>query len=284
MADSPTEDQELTGALRALTSATGEVAAAQARQAATVEQVLDQVRRLRGEPGLMAALRHVYWQHPAVPSKPLAAAAQFRSPGDMVAALGPVPSGITCEGCGAELLRTSRSWTAPDRQHCGGLVLCRECRSRRSEALDRKWALDAVRRGHVQDAPVAARGRDWLVPVSLVLAYPPVAVDWNPETVEREGLWYGYDIAQQVQEVLAGFDHEDLVGVSVGQATRLLTVAQEVAAWDTARALDLVQGFTGEVPAAVLARLGKAVEVVRAQRKREAAEVYPDDWVPPASS
>jgi hypothetical protein len=81
-------------------------AATQAAHDEVVETVLAHARRLRNaapspdDPDVVTVLRHVYWQHPTMPSRELSAASGFPSPSEMTAAIASVPSGIMCDGCG----------------------------------------------------------------------------------------------------------------------------------------------------------------------------------------
>jgi hypothetical protein len=137
-----------------------------------------------------------------------------------------------------------------------------------------------VRRHHVDSAPVVARVSDWLVAVTLVLAYPPIAVGWSQEDAERNGLWHGFDVAQKVDECLPRFDRDDEVPVASRDALDLLRTAEVVAGWDAERSVELIETITGETPTVVLTRLRRAVEEVRRERRAEAVQRFPDDYVP----
>lgn len=244
------------------------------------------MRRLREaarssfDPDFVTVLRHVYWQHLTVPSSELATVAGFASPTEMTTAIGPVPAGVVCDGCGQEMRRTSRSWRLPKPNHDDGLRLCKGCADHRMDETRRKWAVDSVRRHHVDSAPVVARVSDWLVAVTLVLAYPPIAVGWSQEDAERNGLWHGFDVAQKVDECLPRFDRDDEVPVASRDALDLLRTAEVVAGWDAERSVELIETITGETPTVVLTRLRRAVEEVRRERRAEAVQRFPDDYVP----
>lgn len=286
VADIPTNHQELSASLRTLVSAVTAVSVAQGSHSEAVEAVLGHVRQLRDaapssfDPDFVRVVRHVYWQHPTVPSSELSVAAGFRSPAEMTVAIGPVPSGVTCDGCGEEIRRTSRTWKPP-RAIAYGLHLCKPCREQRDDDRRRMWAVESLRRHHVDSAPVSARGTDWMVAVTLVLAYPPIAIGLSQEEAERHGFWRGFDVAQEVHEHLARFDRGDTVSVASRDSLDLFRVAEQVAGWDAERSIELIETITVDAPTMVLTRLRQAIDAVRQERHAEAMERFPDDHVPP---
>ncbi|MFD7631846.1 hypothetical protein ACFV7Q_38585 [Streptomyces sp. NPDC059851] len=99
--------------VRDFTGAEAALAKAEQRRDHTRQAVLEQVERMHAEvdtvhaPELIGVLRHLYWQQPGIHGRPLAEAAGLHL-NDMLAAIGPAPSGIRCAHRGTEQLRTSR--------------------------------------------------------------------------------------------------------------------------------------------------------------------------------
>jgi hypothetical protein len=284
MAAIPVPDQKLSASLHTLVSAVSAVAAAQASQDEAVEAVLAHVRRLRNavpssfDPDFVTVVRHIYWQHLAVPSGELAKAAEFKSPNEMTAAIGTAPSGFNCDGCGGEMRRTSRSWKP--RSWARGPQLCKRCDGQRMDEIRRKSTVESVRRHHVDHAPVVAARTDWMAAVTLVLAYPPIGVGWSQEDAERNGLWLGYEAAQKVDEHLARFARESAVPVASRDGLDLLRAADGVIGWNEGRSVELIEAVTDESPTVVLTRLRRAIDEVRRERHAEALVRFPDDYVP----
>ncbi|WP_326674835.1 hypothetical protein [Streptomyces sp. NBC_01237] len=185
--------------VRDLTGAEAVPAEAEQRRDHTRQSVLEQVERLRDEvdavhaPELIGVLRHLYWQQPGIHGRPLAEAAGLHLH-EMLAAIGPAPSGIQCADCGTELLRTSRSWKPPARY---GPPLCPDCLSLERDARSRTWRVASLRSRIVAEAQVQARAMDWRAPAELVLAFPPLSQGASRGSTadQQEGVWRGWENA-----------------------------------------------------------------------------------------
>ncbi|RZU46632.1 hypothetical protein EV385_6708 [Krasilnikovia cinnamomea] len=267
MTDLVDEDSPATVALTRLVTAGSALAAAQARHADACTEVLEQVRQARArvdsplEEQFLALLRLVYWQHPEVQATALTQAAGFAYPAQMTAAIGPVPTGITCDGCGTVLMRTSRSWQMPEGIRRGMPWSCPACWAPVAAARQAEWDARQRRWERIEAARVSGPATDWRVAVTLVLAYPPVT----------GGGWDGYEAARLVSDRLAHFATDALVSMTVNTALDLLDAADQVVLWNAGAARRRVRSFTALAPQEVLDRLRR-----RAELAREAAAAEPD--------
>ncbi|MFI6530171.1 hypothetical protein [Streptomyces uncialis] len=272
--------------VRDFTGAEAVLAEAEQRRDRTRQAVLEQVGRLYAEldaihaPELIGVLRHLYWQQPGIHGRPLAEAAGLHLH-DMLAAIGPAPSGILCAHCGTELLRTSRSWKPPARY---GPPLCPHCLSLERDTRSRRWQVERLRSRIVAEARVQARAMDWRAAAELVLAFPPLSqkVSRGSSTDQQEGVWRGWENARVVRNrlIASAATSDDSVGVAVDEAQLLVETALRVADWDTARTRDIVAPITREPALALLTRLNREVRAT-AQAARERAEAaYPEDYEP----
>ncbi|MGY4966593.1 hypothetical protein [Streptomyces sp. 900105245] len=270
--------------VRDFTGAEAVLAEAEQRRDRTRQAVLEQVKRLRAEvdavhaPELIGLLRHLYWQQPGVHGRPLAEAAGLHL-NDMLAAIGPAPSGILCAHCGTELLRTSRSWKPRARY---GPPLCPRCFSLEGDARSRTWRVESLRSRIVAQAQVPARARDWRAAAELVLAFPPLSqrVSRGSATDQTEGVWRGWENARVIRNrlITAAADGEDTVGVSVGEAQLLVETALRIADWDTARTRDIIDPITHEPALALLTRLQRDVRATAQAARERADAAYPEGY------
>ncbi|RAJ44936.1 hypothetical protein K388_07363 [Streptomyces sp. KhCrAH-43] len=275
---------EVEGVIRDFTGAEAVLAEAEQRRDRTRQSVLEQVERLRDEvdavhaPELIGVLRHLYWQQPGIHGRPLAEAAGFHLH-EMLAAIGPAPSGIMCADCGTELLRTSRSWKPPARY---GPPLCPDCLSRQRDARSRKWRVASLRGRIVAEARVQARAMDWRAAAELVLAFPPLSqrVGRGSSTDQQDGVWRGWENARAVRDrlIASAADGDDTVGVAVYEAQLLVDTALRVADWDTARTRDIVDPITHEPALALLTRLRREVRFTAQAARERAYAAYPEGY------
>ncbi|MFH7599278.1 hypothetical protein WDV06_29895 [Streptomyces racemochromogenes] len=279
---------EILGAIersvRDFTGAEAALAEAEQRREHTRQAVLEQVKRLHAEvdavhaPELVGVLRHLYWQQPGIHGRPLAEAAGLHL-NDMLAAIGPAPSGILCAHCGTELLRTSRSWKPSARY---GPPLCPDCLSLERDARSRTWRVESLRSRIVAETRVQARAMDWRAAAELVLAFPPLSqkVGRGSAADQKEGVWRGWENARVIRNrlIATAADGDDIVGVAVGEAQLLVETAFRVADWDAARTRDIVDPITHEPALALLTRLQREVRAT-AQAARESADAaYPEGY------
>ncbi|MEU1607483.1 hypothetical protein [Micromonospora matsumotoense] len=68
--------------------------------------------------------------------------------------------------------------------------------------------------------------------------------------------------------------------VPAAAAATIVKTAQKVVDWDFNRTWEVVVPLTAESPTLVLSRLVRCIDEVYRQRTEEAAEVYPDGYVP----
>ncbi|MFE7871648.1 hypothetical protein ACFUYE_15010 [Micromonospora humida] len=282
----PDHHTALTNAIAALNDANQAEAAAIAKRRTAAHEVIGIVSRLRQEhdtphnPAFLAVLRHLYWQHPAVPSTELATAGGFRSPQEMTAAIGPVPSGLSCSRCQSVIMRTSRSWKAPNAERWARNrpVLCPGCVTADREHRSSQWRIDDLRRKYVNEAEVTASKDAWAAAVALVLEYPPIAVG-GPDEDGPDQFWFEYELAQKLGQRLAESTDLD-VAVPMGTAAAIVKEANRLAGWDPERTWDAVTPVTDDAPTAVLTRLDVRVSRVQEERQAEALNLYPDDYEP----
>ncbi|MEW2373400.1 hypothetical protein AB0940_29110 [Streptomyces sp. NPDC006656] len=270
--------------VRDFTEAEAALAEAEQRRDHTRQAVLEQVERLHAEvdavhaPELIGVLRHLYWQQPGVHGRPLAEAAGLHIH-DMLAAIGPAPSGIRCADCGTELLRTSRSWKPPARY---GPPLCPDCMSRERDARSRQWRVESLRARIVAEALVQARAMDWRAAAELVLAFPPLSqgVARGSTADQQDGIWRGWENARVIRNrlITAASDGDDTVGVAVEEAQLLVETALRVADWDTARTRDIVDPITHEPALALLTRLKRKVRTTAQAARERADAAYPEGY------
>ncbi|MFD7631733.1 hypothetical protein ACFV7Q_37990 [Streptomyces sp. NPDC059851] len=270
--------------VRDFTGAEALLAEAEQRRDRTRQAVLEQVKRLRAEvdivhaPELIGLLRHLYWQQPGIHGRPLAEAAGLHL-NDMLAAIGPAPSGILCAHCGTELLRTSRSWKPRTRY---GPPLCPRCFSLEGDARSRTWRVESLRSRIVAEAQVPARARDWRAAAELVLAFPPLStrVSRGSAVDQSEGVWRGWENARVIRNrlIAAAADGDDTVGVTVGEAQLLVETALLVADWDTARIRDIIDPITHEPALALLTRLQREVRATAQAARERAYAAYPEGY------
>jgi hypothetical protein len=276
----------LTHAIAALNDANQAEAAAIAKRNTAANEIISIVARIRQDhdsprdPAYLAVLRHLYWQHPAVSSTELASVSGFRSPQEMTAAIGPVPSGLSCSRCQSQIMRTSRSWKVPNSERWARNrpLLCPGCE--RDDRKDRstKWRIDDLRRKHVEQAEVKAPREAWAVAVALVLEYPPIAVG-RPDQHGPDQFWHVYELSQKLARRLAESPDVDVV-VAAADATSIVKEAHRLVGWDLTRTWNAVTPITSESPTAVLGRLDGQIREVRERRSAEALDLYPDDYEP----
>ncbi|MFK8851412.1 hypothetical protein [Streptomyces sp. Ac-502] len=217
--------------VRDFTDAEAALAQAEQRVGQTRHKVFAQVERLRAEveavhsPELIGVLRHLYWQQPGIHGRPLAEAAGLTL-NDMLAAIGPSPSGILCADCGTELLRTSRSWSPPARP---GPPVCPDCAAQEQHDQSRQWQVERLRDRIVSEAAVQAPARDWRAATELVLAYPPLSqrIERGSLIDQQEGIWRGWENARAIRDRLirAAVSDDDAVAVRAGEAQLLVATA-----------------------------------------------------------
>ncbi|MER5747090.1 hypothetical protein ABT097_27950 [Streptomyces sp. NPDC002225] len=270
--------------VRDFTGAEAALAEAEQRRDHTRQAVLEQVERLHAEvdavhaPELIGVLRHLYWQQPGIHGRPLAEAAGLNLH-DMLAAIGPAPSGILCADCGTELLRTSRSWKPPARY---GPPLCPDCISQERDAQWRQYGVERLRTRIVAEALVQARAMDWRAAAELVLAFPPLSQGVGRGTAadQQDGVWRGWENARVIRNSLiaAAADGDDTVGVAVEEAQLLVETALQVADWDTARTRDIVDPITHEPALALLTRLKREVRATAQAARERADAAYPEGY------
>ncbi|MFB7825297.1 hypothetical protein [Streptomyces hydrogenans] len=270
--------------VRDFTGAEAGLAEAEQRRDHTRQAVMEQVERLRAEvnahhaPKLIGVLRHLYWQQPGIHGRPLAEAAGLNLH-DMLAAIGPAPSGILCADCGTELLRTSRSWTPPARY---GPPLCPDCISQERDARWRQYGVERLRARIVAEALVQARAVDWRAAAELVLAFPPLSQEVGRGTVadQQDGVWRGWENARVIRNrlIAAAVDGDDTMGVAVEEAQLLVDTALRVAHWDTARTRDIVDPITHEPALALLTRLKRKVRATAQAARERADAAYPEGY------
>lgn len=232
-------------------------------------------------PELVGLARHLYWRHPGVPALKIARAMGFGI-ADLLAAIGPTPSGLHCADCGTELMRTSRSWTPAQWTGVDG-YLCPECRQAREEHRQRQNSVYWMRRRLVSETPVETFTADWLFAAALVLSYPPVTrnVERGSEADYREGVWGDWENAESVKKLLEGAaGSETHSALPLKQAEPLVRSAQGAAEWDSLHALSLAE--RNRLPSAqiALARLEKVVKAAKAEAEARAAARYPEGYVP----
>lgn len=268
MTDLADQDSPAILALTRLVTAGSTMAAAQARHTEACTEVLDQVRQARAqvdsplEEQFLALLRLVYWQHPAVQATALTQAAGFDHPAQMTTAIGPVPTGITCDGCGKPLLRTSRSWPMPEGARRGMPWSCPACHAPKDEAWKAEWAARERRWQRIEAARVSGPAAEWRVAVTLVLAHPP----------NTGGGLDGYEAAQLVNDRLAHFAADSLVPMTVNTALALLDSADQVVRWNASAARRRVRAYTSQPPQKVLDRLRRLAELAREAASSEASD------------
>ncbi|MER7050303.1 hypothetical protein [Streptomyces jumonjinensis] len=270
--------------VRDFTGAEAVLAEAEQRRDLTRRAVLEQVERLHAKadaahaPDLIGVLRHLYWQQPGIHGRPLAEAAGLHL-NDMLAAIGPAPSGILCADCGTELLRTSRSWKPPARY---GPPLCPDCMSRERDARSRQWRVESLRSRIVAEARVQARASDWRAAAELVLAFPPLSqgVGRGSTADQQDGVWRGWENARVIRNrlITTAADGDDTVGVAVEEAQLLVETALRVADWDTARTRDIVDPITHEPALALLTRLKREVRATAQAARERADAAYPEGY------
>ncbi|MFG3517615.1 hypothetical protein [Streptomyces bobili] len=271
--------------VRDFTGAEAVLAEAEQRRDHTRQTVLQQVERLHAEvdaihsPELIGVLRHLYWQQPGIHGRPLAEAAGLTL-NDMLAVIGPAPSGILCADCDTELLRTSRSWKPPTRY---GPPLCPHCLSLERDARSRKWRVEDLRSRIVSEAQVQARAMDWRAAAELVLAFPPLSqkVSRGSTADQQEGVWRGWENARVIRNrLIATAVSDDTVGVAVDEAQLLVDTALRVADWDTARTRDILDPITHEPALALLTRLNREVRATAQAARKRADAAYPKGYEP----
>ncbi|CUM36717.1 hypothetical protein BN2537_2399 [Streptomyces venezuelae] len=272
--------------VRNLTAAETAVAEAELRIKHARSEVFEHIARLRAAvdavhaPELVAALRHLYWQQPGVHGRPLAQAAGLELH-DMLKAIGPTPSGIFCADCGAELLRTSRSWQPQSRFSA---PRCRDCQDQKQDGVTRRNYGARLRSRFVDESPVQAPARDWRAASEMVLAFPPLSQNVERGSYEdhQMGVWRGWENARVVrgQLIRAAAGNDETVSIALAHAKQLVTAALRVADWDTARTREIVEPITGEPALALLTRLNVNVRNAEQAATRRAADAYPPDYEP----
>jgi hypothetical protein len=270
--------------VRDFTGAEAVLAEAEQRRDHTRQAVLEQVKRLHAEvdavhaPELIGVLRHLYWQQPGIHGRPLAEAAGLHLH-EMLAAIGPAPSGILCAGCGTELLRTSRSWKPPTRY---GPPLCPDCMALEHDARSRTSRVESLRARIVAEARVQARAMDWRAAAELVLAFPPLSqgVSRGSAADQQDGVWRGWENARVIRYrlIATASDGDDTVGITVDKAQLLVDTALRVADWDTARTRDIIEPITQEPALVLLTRLRREVRATAQATRERADAAYPEGY------
>lgn len=234
------------------------------------------------DPKIIALVRHLYWTQPDVPAQRLADAVGFRG-NALNAAIGPTASGIECAECSCDIPRTSRSWTPKTRGYRGAPI-CVDCDRANDKKTQAAHALRSARRAYAAAGSVAAPAWEWIVAVELLRAYPPVATGIEPgsDMDRATGTWRDYDSSIYVGRIVDALRGEPNRTATVPQAPArvLLAAAQNVAAWDSARACELTERFTKEAPGYVLARLQARIDQLADARQGAALERFPDDSQP----
>ncbi|ALO96673.1 hypothetical protein SHL15_5609 [Streptomyces hygroscopicus subsp. limoneus] len=274
--------------VREFTSAEGALAETKRRLDIAQQDVLEQVRRLRDTveavhaPLLIGLLRHLYWQQPGIHSRALAEAAGLTL-NDMLAAIGPCPSGIFCAACGAELLRTSRSWSPTRRSN---VPLCEQCAAQKQQDSSRQWHVQQLRARIVAEAAVRASARDWHAATELVLAYPPLSpkAARGSSLDQQAGIWRGWENARALRDRLVDMavTADAIVDVPAAHAKLLISTALVVSDWDSARTRDILDPITHEPALALLTRLNISLRDTTQAAEQRAAAAYPDGYEPGA--
>jgi hypothetical protein len=237
--------------------------------------VVQSVRDFTDAEIALAEAERRHWQQPGLHGRPLAEAAGLTL-NDMLAAIGPAPSGIFCTDCGTELLRTSRSWQPR--------ALCPDCKALAHRASSRRFGVESLRASIICEAAVQAPARDWRAASQLVLAYPRLTQDVRRgnDADHQEGVWRGWENARVVRNRLIGAaaTDDDVVGVAVGQAELLVSTALRVAGWDTARTRDILDPITHEPALGLLTRLSRDVRDTAQAARERANAAYPEDYEP----
>ncbi|MEU9405163.1 hypothetical protein AB0E08_05550 [Streptomyces sp. NPDC048281] len=276
---------QVESAVRNFTDAEVAVAEAQRRLEFAKQGVIEQVAHLSGnavavhDPALVGVLRHLYWQQRGISSKALADAAGLTI-NEMLAVIGPSPSGIPCSVCSTPLLRTSRSWT-PGRY---GPPVCPECEAQKREASSRQRRVKELRARFIGSAPVDASVGDWRAAATLVLAFPPLSQKVEPgsEADHKEGVWLGWENARKIRDQLVGaaLSDDDQFQVPAAHAQLLIDTAFRMAGWDTARTRDLLDPITTESAHGLLTRLNVTLKAVVDAATQRVRSVYPDTYEP----
>lgn len=252
---------------------------AKAAEQRAVAEILSIVRAMRAEldspndPAFLAVLRHLYWQHRSIPSNDLSDIAGFRSPGEMTAAIGSMPSGIFCEGCGKEIRRTSRSWKPPQR-YGSGPIQCTDCRNARIVAEGERQQVRYRRASYAAEAAVAAPVVEWQIVARLVLAYPPITTGYKQGEYPQDGLWLAYEEAQVLSRKVAACGGTHLT-VGAGTVGYALSAAHDAVGFDLTRTWELVTPLTNEAPTAILSRLERRIREAVEVRQAEAVRLFP---------
>lgn len=281
---------ELTKASARLSEAQTRVSSAQGEVRQVSDAVLGQLRRLRRESNheigadLLNVVRHLYWHQTSIQSRDIAEAAGFgvgsKGIHGMLAAIGPIMSGILCTGCGAELVCTSRSWVP------GSPPRCPTCVSEENEERNRRSRLLSKRARAIGSALVTERVRDWRAITTLILAYPPAAngVIRGSQDDHQLGVWSNWEKAQTLHNALLqlGAGDDESFGVPAAVARDLVATGFQSAGWDSERTRQLLDPITAEAAHAILTRakrdLDTAVEAAVAQareRYRDGSEAEP---------
>ncbi|MFD5425330.1 hypothetical protein [Streptomyces sp. NPDC127084] len=271
--------------IRDFTDAELAVSEAQRRLEGSKRLVLERVAELRvlaaavHDPNLVGVLRHVYWQQRGISAKSLAEAAGL-SLQEMLAVIGPCPSGVPCSACGIDLLRTSRSW-APSRY---GPPLCKLCETRQREVNSRERHVKELQARFIGGAPVQATAQEWQAAATIVLAYPPLSQGSEPGSEEdrKEGIWLSWENARKVRDQLISAASTENVpfDIPAASARMLIESAFKMAGWDTARTRDLLDPITAETAHALLTRLNRSLQAVVAAAQQRVTQIYPDTYEP----
>ncbi len=291
MTDGPPQEHltRTEAAIRTLTDAEASLIAATEHRDHACQAVLSEVAALREateahhDPHLISLLRHLYWRYRIIHAKDLAEAAGFTL-NDMLAAIGPTPSGIHCTGCDTELLRTSRSWKPTGSYTSKGDPLCPDCETSKRNDRNRGYDLQRLRDRFISEAPVEGAANDWRAAVELVLAYPPLGrgIPRGSEADHREGVWRSYDnaLAIRAQMIRHNLTGSAMVQVVAGRALLLVDTARGMLDWDPARTRDVLSLLTDDPADAVLARLNSRTRAAIKDAAARMAARYPDGYQP----
>ncbi|MEU1605980.1 hypothetical protein [Micromonospora matsumotoense] len=149
--------EQISRSITGMTDAIAAEAAAKVAREAAIGQVLENVAALRAEaenrfdPSYLAVVRHLYWHHKVIPVAELVEASGFGYVAELLSAIGPVKSGVVCETCGADIMRTSRSWQPP-RRYWNNPVECETCQKASRDVDYRQRQLQALREQYAQQA------------------------------------------------------------------------------------------------------------------------------------
>jgi hypothetical protein len=221
--------------------------AAEAQKAQAVGELRQALMRLGCDAALDACHRDglarvLYWRHTDIPVRDIAAALGFADQRALLAAAGPVDTGMTCKRCTTPLLATSRSRLA-ELQKLGASPRRR---------YGRPQTCDACR-----DVQASAEAAAWAAASALATGEQP-SHHWPRPSDDDYG---DFEPAAWVSEP------NEQVGVDLDDAERLARVVADLAVADEVGATQVVQaaGFDGTA-STLVERLADAVARARPLR------------------